>query len=100
MRPTGGENQGQWEDASIRFAMNAMGANAGLLPQLAARKGLMTTAIARRTEEQFNKILLLLVLAACSDEWYKDMHKVWDGVGATPRRPGKDREGERNHCGG
>jgi len=24
------ENQGQWEDASIRFAMNSMGANAGL----------------------------------------------------------------------
>ena len=27
------ENQGQWEDASIRFAMNAMGANAGLTNQ-------------------------------------------------------------------
>jgi hypothetical protein len=27
------ENQGQWEDASIRFTMNSMGANAGLTDQ-------------------------------------------------------------------
>ena len=51
------ENQGQWEDASIRFVMNSMGANAGLTSQtvrfqLFQREGVSSHAETRRRGEQ------------------------------------------------